>query len=75
MIKLERKPKPKILEENQATWQHALDQEIQKYGSYDKIPQTEKDGLTCNYRHDQIKEQLFKSSGDKCAFCECKPGE
>jgi len=75
MIKLERRDKPAILDENQALWQQELDLAIRKYGGYNKIPQKEKEGLVSHYRHDQIKRGLFQSSDDKCAFCECKPGE
>lgn len=75
MIKLERKNKPQILVDNQAQWQLALDSAVAKYGSYKEIPKKEKESLISYYRHSQIKEPLFESSHEKCAFCECKPGE
>ncbi len=75
MIKLDRREKPQILEDNQAQWQLALDSAVAKYGSYKEIPKKEKESLISYYRHGQIKEPLFESSNEKCAFCECKPGE
>ena len=75
MIKLERKEKPQVITDNQASWQQALDLAIAKYGSYRLIPQKEKESLISHYRHVKIKDILFESSHEKCAFCECKPGE
>lgn len=75
MIKLERAAKPSILYDNQEKWQQALDLAISKYGSYSAIPPKEKESLVSYYRNELIKEALFGSSGEKCAFCECKPGE
>lgn len=75
MIKLIRKPKPKILIENKDTWTSKLLEEIEKYGGYSKIPKEEKDKLLSHYKHKEITNLLFESSCQKCAFCETKPGE
>jgi uncharacterized protein (TIGR02646 family) len=75
MIKLERGKKPEILNTSQHVWQQALDLAIIKYGKYSNIPALEKTSLISHYRNDLIKQHLFESSKDKCAFCECKPGE
>ncbi|MVW87847.1 HNH endonuclease [Pseudomonas sp. PB101] len=75
MIKLVRRGKPGILETNQGVWQQALDLAIKKYGGYGSIPQKERESLVSHYRHEKIKEGLVESSGEKCAFCESKPGE
>jgi hypothetical protein len=75
MIKLERATKPQVLEGSQTIWQQSLNQAIQNYGGYDQIPKQEKEKLISHYRHDQIKEALFASSAEKCAFCEGKPAE
>lgn len=75
MIKLERGEKPNILEVSQEFWQQALNQAMLTYGSYSAIPQKEKENLILHYRNDLIKEKLFESSNEKCAFCECRPSE
>ena len=75
MIKLERSEKPEILHSRQAAWQQALDKAITVYGTYKDIPQKEKESLVSHYRNELIKQKLFESSKDKCAFCECKPAE
>lgn len=75
MIKLYRNPKPKILKDNQTTWTNALLNAVSQYGDYSKIPKDIKDQLLKYYRHEKIKEALFTSSLQKCAFCEIKPGE
>lgn len=48
---------------------------VDKYGGYSKIPSKERENLLSHYRHRDIQNTLAKSSYDKCAFCECKPGE
>lgn len=75
MIKLDRGKKPEILNTSQHLWQAALDLSISKYGKYTDIPALEKISLISHYRNDLIKQKLFESSNQKCAFCECKPGE
>ena len=75
MIKLNRRDKPEILEANAETWLRALDSAIAAYGSYRDIPDAEKVKLVSHYRHEEIKRDLFSSSFEKCAFCECKPAE
>lgn len=66
---------PVILKDNSKKWTEALLSSVAKYGSYNKIPNVEKDKLLAYYRHPDIKEILFRISEDKCAFCEAKPGE
>jgi len=75
MIKLERSQKPEVLHTSQEIWQLALDQAISTYGTYSNIPTKEKETLVSHYRDELIKQQLFESSKQKCAFCECKPAE
>lgn len=75
MIKLNRGIKPKILQDNEHAWLEALKSAISTYGSYSSIPEKEKSQLISHYRHDAIKDSLFLSSFEKCAFCECKPAE
>lgn len=75
MIKLERGAKPEVLHTSQEAWQQALDQAISTHGTYSNIPKKEKDSLISHYRDDLIKQHLFESSMQKCAFCECKPAE
>lgn len=66
---------PKILLDKQKEWTNELLQAISEYGSYSDIPKSEKEKLLHHYRHDEIKILLFQCSYDKCAFCECIPGE
>lgn len=75
MIKLSRKPKPKIVEDNQISWTDELLAAISAHGGYSKIPKEIKERLLIHYRHQDIKTPLFDSSMQKCAFCETKPGE
>lgn len=76
MIKLE-KPAitPAILVTHQLEWTTQLLKEISRYGTYKNIPKDIKEKLLPNYRHTEIKDALFRSSNNKCAFCESKPGE
>lgn len=75
MIKLHKNKTPNILIENQQRWTSELLTEVGKYGCYSKIPKEEKDKLLVHYKHKEITDLLFKSSHEKCAFCETKPGE
>lgn len=75
MIKLSRGLKPKILTENEQNWTSSLNEAVSQYGSYSNIPKEAKEKLLIHYRHNDIKEPLFSSSLQKCAFCETKPGE
>lgn len=75
MIKLNRKPKPKILIQNEKTWSSNLMAAIASHGGYSKIPKEKKEPLINHYKHKDIKSNLFESSRQKCAFCETKPGE
>ncbi|WP_299583575.1 HNH endonuclease [uncultured Microbulbifer sp.] len=75
MIKLERKPKPDILTQNEHGWSCQLKTAVSAYGYYSKIPKDDKAKLLVHYRHPDIKAPLFESSNEKCAFCESKPAE
>ena len=75
MIKLQRNIKPQILIEKEEFWKDELLEAISEYSGYSNIPQNKKDNLIKHYRHSQIKEELFKSSHSKCAFCESMPEE
>jgi uncharacterized protein (TIGR02646 family) len=75
MIKLQRGPEPQGMIDNKVQWQSDLQSAISMYGSYEKIPDKEKQKLTSFYRNDAVKRGLIKSSQGKCAFCECIPSE
>lgn len=75
MIKIQKKPKPQVLIDNEEKWTHCLLETVESYGGYSKIPNSERDKLVSHYRHKDIREALAESSHYKCAFCECKPGE
>lgn len=75
MIKLNRPDKPDVLIQNEYLWLCNLQAAISAYGSYSAIPKDEKARIISHYRHEDIKEALFASSSEKCAFCECKPSE
>ncbi|HWV16632.1 MAG TPA: hypothetical protein VN030_14460 [Cellvibrio sp.] len=75
MIKLSRKSKPDILAHNESQWTSELINAVSVNGSYSKISKEEKQKLLVHYRHQDIKNSLFDSSFQKCAFCETKPGE
>lgn len=75
VIKIQKPAAPQILMDNQAVWTQNLLDAINAYGGYSKIPESEKSSLLSHYRHKDIQDALFASSHQKCAFCECKPGE
>lgn len=75
MIKLNRPTKPTLLQEKEEEWKKTLLEAIEKYGSYKKIPSTEKSNLIKHYKEDEIRIPLFKSTNNKCSFCECYPAE
>lgn len=75
MIKLIRPQIPEYLATNKTSWTSTLLSEVLKYGSYETIPKEIKEKILGNYRHKSIKESLFPSSYNKCAFCECLPME
>lgn len=75
MIKLERPLEPPILKNNKTSWTAKLNQAIIDFGSYNKIPERDKENLVKHYRNKEIKDALIKSSNGKCAFCECIPSE
>ncbi|ELQ6046419.1 hypothetical protein R2200_002023 [Cronobacter malonaticus] len=73
MIKLDKCPEPNYLATRAVQWTTNLNNAVNLYGSYDAIPKKEKDSLTEHYRHQHIKDALFPTSFNKCAFCECIP--
>lgn len=75
MIKLHREPEPQFMIDNKATWLGDLKAAIAQYGSYEKVPEKEKQKLISHYRNDFVRNALIKSSFGKCAFCECIPSE
>lgn len=76
MIHIEKdKTPPSILVQNKYKWTEELKNNIAKYGDYEKIPLSIKNAMWVHYRHHDIKEKLFASSHQKCAFCEAKPAE
>ncbi|ART83794.1 HNH endonuclease [Oceanisphaera profunda] len=75
MVKLERANEPEILIDNKAKWTSDLLTAVRDNGGYKKIPAKDKEKLITYYRHQAIKDSLFPSSENKCAFCECKPSE
>lgn len=76
MIHIEKdKTPPSILVQNKYKWTEELKKNIDKYGDYEKIPLSIKNAMWVHYRHHDIKEKLFASSHQKCAFCEAKPAE
>lgn len=66
---------PNILKENGNIWTKNLDDAVNKYGTYSKIPKAEKEKLLKYYRVKEIQDELAKASYGKCAFCECIPSE
>ncbi|MDO7443548.1 hypothetical protein Q5X61_07290 [Acinetobacter baumannii] len=74
MIKLDRGENiPKVLTDNAEEWTNNLLSLISKYGSYKAIPKEIKETALKYYRHEDIKDALFKLSHKKCAFCEGFP--
>lgn len=66
---------PSVLKENASKWTKELEDNIDKYGGYEKIPQDVKNSMWIHYRDKDVKKILFEASFQKCAFCETKPGE
>ena len=60
---------PPILLESQ----RKLKDSIKKYGSFNIIPEVERDKIVRNYNHRDIKEVLFNCSYEKCSYCEIIP--
>ncbi len=46
---------------------------ILRFGSYDNIPEDEKNKFINGYRHPEVRERLFSCSFGKCAYCELIP--
>ena len=75
MIKIQKQNAPRVLIDNQDAWTKNLLKAVESYGGYSNIPDAEKKSLLSHYKHKDIQKILFESSHQKCAFCECKPGE
>ena len=75
MIKIQKQNAPQVLIDNQDAWTKSLLKAVESYGGYSNIPDAEKKSLLSHYKHKDIQKTLFESSHQKCAFCECKPGE
>lgn len=63
MIKIERSPKPAILEEKAEEWSRQLSVASTK---------KQKDTVVAKYRHKTIKQALVEMFHGKCAYCESK---
>lgn len=70
MIKITHPNKPKILIDNEVVWTLSLLTLISKYGSYSKIPETEKASALRHYKNQSFVEEIFMLSNRKCTFCE-----
>lgn len=75
MIKIKKGNPPEILTSKQEQWTNKLLDTISKYGEYQAIPTSEKDSLLKHYKTDIIKKALADETHNKCAYCECFPGE
>ncbi|GHU76870.1 hypothetical protein FACS189461_4930 [Spirochaetia bacterium] len=75
MIKLQRPNEPRKLLDNKVVWQASLDVAIATHGSYEQIPEKDRNKLIIHYKDKEIKEPLFESSHQKCAYCECNATE
>ena len=60
---------PSVLKDNCSEWTKNLDDAVNKYGAYSKIPKDEKEKLLKYYRLKEIQDELAKASYRKCAFC------
>lgn len=71
MIKVIKGKEPQVLIENKAQWTGDLMKLVSKYGTYDAIPQTEKNAAIKNYAHPEIVAALLGRGGKaKCIYCE-----
>lgn len=70
MIKVFRDSTPQILQVHQQEWTKILVDLVNQYGGYDKIPETIKNQVVKQYRHDDIKEAVKNLFHGKCVFCE-----
>ena len=70
MIRLQKAPKPGILETNEAAWTKEF---LDTLAGNGMIP----DAIRYRYRHPEIKAALLSEACDKCIYCEQKisPGE
>ncbi|WKL57762.1 HNH endonuclease [Asticcacaulis sp. ZE23SCel15] len=65
MIKLEKRPKPQILTDNEARWLKVLQDKMdagETPTAYEKS----------RYRHPDVKSELLLETHEKCAYCESK---
>ncbi|WP_321395882.1 HNH endonuclease signature motif containing protein [Emcibacter sp.] len=73
MIKLDKLPKPQVLEDNEENW---TDEYLKLKAGDDTVPKAAR----FRYRHPDIKETLRQETFEKCVYCESKishvfPGE
>lgn len=71
MIKVSKMEEPQVLIENKSQWTNNLINLVEKYGSYDDIPQKEKSEAIKYYAHPDITAVLLGNDGNaKCIYCE-----
>ncbi|CAM4175765.1 TIGR02646 family protein [Acinetobacter dispersus] len=76
MIKLSRAEEvPQILIDNQTKWTDNLLALVAQHGTYKDIPKDIKEAALKHYRHQDIKDVLFGTTSNKCAFCESFPAD
>lgn len=71
MIKVTKGKEPQVLIDNKTQWTVDLMNLVKNYGSYDAIPQKEKNCVIKNYAHPDIAAALLGRGGKaKCIYCE-----
>lgn len=76
MIKVHKtKKSPPILVSEEKNWTKELLDEINKSGSFNKLPDNIKTIVSNRYKHSEIKALLIPKLDTKCAFCESIPNE
>lgn len=71
MINLDRPTEPNYLVNNKVEWTQTLLGQINNLQDISKVPEK----YIKHYRDVQITENLFRSSNNKCAYCERKPSD
>lgn len=71
MIRVHKGAEPQVLKDNKTTWTDGLMALVKKHGSYEKIPQKERDAAIKYYAHPDISAALEGTqSKAKCIYCE-----
>ncbi len=65
MIRLSKRPKPKVLEDNEANW-------TTEFLDYVKVGRRPPKSVRFRYRHPDIKSTIREETAEKCAYCESK---